>query len=113
MIIIQSLYFFSVLIFSRARAKLANNQLFRFIDVLGGNLQRDKNIHLIEPYDWQKLFTSFDKKLMQIQNTIDKHDKEIINLLEKMGPFIEKISILLEIFEKEYEIFYGKEKKNV
>ncbi len=37
---------------------------------------------MIAPYDWQNLFHSFDRELIDIKNTVDKHDGEIVNVLK-------------------------------
>jgi hypothetical protein len=90
--------------------KQANNQLFRFIDILGENLQKDENVQLIEPYDWQSLFTSFDERLIDIQNIIDKGNRDITEVLKGIKLFLTQNKTLLKQIKDESEAFAKKEK---
>ena len=89
--------------------KKANNQLFRFIDVLGDDLHMEKNVQLLAPYDWQKLFMSFKKQLTEMQNIIDKGDKEIIEVLKQLLNFMKKNTKLLDSLQRENERVFGQD----
>lgn len=91
-----------------AIVKQANDQLFQFIHVLGDNIQKEKNVQLLAPYDWQKLFMSFDERLTDMQRIIDKGDKDIAEVLKSILQMIKKNITLLEILCKESEELFGK-----
>jgi hypothetical protein len=83
--------------------KQANDQLFRFLHVMGDDIEMDKNVQLIAPYDWQNLFLSFDKELTEIKNIVDRHDKDILDILKSILEFLKKNKTLLETLQKDYE----------
>jgi hypothetical protein len=65
-------------------------------------------VQLIAPYDWQKLFHSFDMALLDIRNIVDRQDKEIVNILKPLLEFLEKNANLLETLQKDYEEYFPK-----
>ena len=86
----------------------ANDQLFQFIHVLGADIQMDGNAHLLAPYDWQQLFLSFHKELIDIKTTVDHHDKEISDILKSVLEYLKTNKNLLEALQKEYEGIFPK-----
>ena len=91
-----------------ALIKSANDQLFRLIQVMqqSNSVLVDSKIQMIEPYDWQVLFTSFDERLMEMQRIIDKRDKDIMEFLQTMLPLVKENTKLLKILEEEYNELY-------
>lgn len=85
----------------------ANNQLFQFIDILGDDIYMEKIVRLVTPYDWQALFTSFDKRLADMQNIIDKGDKDIVEVLKPILELMKKNTKLLDALQKENERIFG------
>jgi hypothetical protein len=91
-----------------ATIKEANNQLFQFIQILGDHIEKSKNVQLVAPYDWQNLFLSFDRELIDIKNTVDRHDKEILDILKSISELLKKNKNLLETLQKEYNSYFPK-----
>lgn len=91
--------------------KQAYDQLFRLLYVMREDMQRDKNVELIAPYDWQKLFHSFDMELVDIMNTVDRHDKDIVKILTSILELLKKNATLLEAIQKDYEVYFPPEGK--
>ena len=89
----------------------AYDQLFRLLYVMREDMEKDKNVQLIAPYDWQELFRSFDFGLTHIKNTIDRHDKEIVNVLTSILEMLKKNRNLLEAMQKDYERYFPPEGK--
>ena len=92
--------------------KAANDQLFNFIQVMqqSGNVEIDSKIQMIEPYDWQKIFTSFDERLTDIQKIIDKGNKDITEVLKDLKLYLRENKTLLKQIKAESETFYKKVK---
>jgi hypothetical protein len=90
--------------------KQANDQLFHFIHIMQNSdaIKIDQNVQMIAPYDWQNLFLSFDKELVEIRNTVDRHDKEIVNILKSVLESLKKNKELLQTLQKEYEEYFPK-----
>lgn len=88
--------------------KQADDQLFHFIDVLGGSIHYEKNVQLLAPYDWQALFSSFDKRLAEMRNIIDKGDKDIVEVLKPILEMMKRNTKLLDALQKENEKIFGK-----
>ena len=86
----------------------ANDQLFQFIHVLGDDIEIDKGVQLLAPYDWQKLFFSFDERLTEMQRIIDRGDKEITEVLKSILQMVRKNVAFLDILCKESEELFGK-----
>jgi hypothetical protein len=86
----------------------ANNQLFQFIQVLGDSIEKNKNVELVAHYDWQSMFSGWDRELIYIKNTIDHHDKEITDILKSILQFLKQNKTLLETMRKEYEGYFPK-----
>src|SRR3989304_4308926 len=74
--------------------KQANNQLFQLLHVMESDIEIEKNVQLLAPHDWQNLFLSFDRELIDIKNTVDRHDKEIGNILKSILEFLKKNATL-------------------
>jgi hypothetical protein len=91
--------------------KQANDQLFRFIGILGDEVEIDETVQLIAPYDWQKLFQSFDERLIQIQKAIIKGENDIAETLSKILLWIKKYGSTLDNIEKDRKVLFGKGKK--
>jgi hypothetical protein len=90
--------------------KHANDQLFQFIHVLGDSVYMEKNVQLVSPYDWQELFSSFDKRLAEMENTIDKADKDIVATLKLILEWMRKYDPLLSTLDKENKKLFGEGK---
>jgi hypothetical protein len=90
--------------------KRANDQLFRFIEVMqqSGNVEIDSKIQMIEPYDWQNLFSSFDERLTNMQRIIDKGDKDIIEVLKPLLQLMKENKTLLKKLLRESEKPFGR-----
>ncbi len=86
--------------------KQAYNQLFRFLYVMRDDMERDKNVQLIAPYDWQSLFTGWDRELVHIKNDLERRDKEILDILKSILLLLKQNRTFLEIMQKDYEIFF-------
>lgn len=93
-----------------ALVKRANDQLFDFIQVFqqSGNIEMDSSVQMIEPYDWQKLFSSFDERLTNMQKIIDKGDKDIIEVLKPLLQLMKENKTLLKKLSKDIENPYGR-----
>jgi len=92
--------------------KEAYNQLFRFLYVMRDDMEREKNVQLIAPYDWQNLFLSFDERLTDIERKIDKGDKDIIDVLKSLLKLLEQNKTLLDSLCQGSEAFIKKVKRN-
>jgi len=90
-----------------AVVKQAYDQLFRFLYVMRDDIDRAKNVEFIAPYDWQNLFLSFDKDLVDIKNIVDRHDKSIVDVLKLLVELVEKNKTLLEKIVNENEELFG------
>jgi len=90
--------------------KQANDQLFFFIHIMqnANDIKMDKNVELIVPYDWQKLFLSFDRKLIDIKDVVNHHDQDVLNVLKSILELLKKNKILLDTLQKEYESYFPK-----
>lgn len=90
--------------------KKANDQLFHFIQIMqnSGTVEIDKNIQVVEPYDWQKLFLSFDKRLTDMQKAIDKGDKDIIEVLKLLLQYVKENKTLMKKLLEDSETLFGK-----
>ncbi len=97
---------------SEETIKKAIDQLFHFIHILqsADHLEIDERVQMIAPYDWQKLFRSFDMELVDIKNTVDRHDKEIVNILKLVLDMLKKNITFLEAQQKDYEAVFAPEK---
>jgi hypothetical protein len=86
--------------------KKATDQLFRFLYLMRDDIERSKNYQVIEPYDWQRLFMSFDERLTDMQRIIDKGDKDTIAVLKSLLPMVEKnVEMLKKLCEIDERIF--------
>ena len=97
---------------SEEMIKIANDQLFQIIHILGSNIEMDKNVHLLEPYDWMNLFSDFDERLTKIKDTIDYRDKAIVDILKSVSEMIKKNVALLEVLQNEYSSVFPDEGKS-
>jgi hypothetical protein len=97
--------------FSETIVKEANDQLFQFIHVMRDNIQMDKNVQLIAPYDWQALFTSFDERLTDMQRILAKGEKDIVETLSMILLWIKKYGPVLDALENERKELFGARKK--
>lgn len=88
--------------------KQANDQLFRLIHVMNEDIEQDEDVQLIAPYDWQKLFLSFDKKLIDVKNTIDRRDKDIVDILKSISTLLKEYKIFFKTLQKDYERYFPK-----
>jgi hypothetical protein len=86
--------------------KQANDQLFRFIQIMNEQIEQDKSIQLIAPYNWQQLFLTFEKQLTGIRNLVDRHDKDISEILKSILEFLKTNKTLLETLQKDYEGYF-------
>jgi hypothetical protein len=88
--------------------KKANNQIFHFIHVMqtAGHISMDDKIQMIEPYDWQKLFLSFDKDLVDIRNIVDRHDNEIAKILKSVLDYLKQNKKLLDALQEDYAHYF-------
>jgi hypothetical protein len=91
--------------------KQANDQLFQFIDILGDKLFIERTVRLLDQYDWGWLFASFDKRLAEMRNIIDKGDKDITETLSNILMWMKKYDPILDTMDKEYKKMFGKVKK--
>ena len=78
--------------------KYANDQLFRFIQIMqqSANVEIDPKIQMIEPYDWQNLFSSFDERLTDMQKIMDKGNRDITEVLKSLKLFLTENKHLLK-----------------
>jgi hypothetical protein len=83
----------------------ANDQLFQFLHILEGHIDIDRNVQLLAPYDWQTLFKSFDKELTAIKDTVEHHDKAIVDVLKSILKLLAENKKLLETLQEEYDSF--------
>lgn len=88
--------------------KQAYDQLFRFLYVMRDDMQRDKEVQLVAPYDWQNLFHAFDMELVDIKRTLEHRDKEIVNILQLVFRLLEQNKKLLETMQKDSEKYFPK-----
>lgn len=90
--------------------KRANDQLFNFIRIMqqSGNVEIDSKIQMIEPYDWQNLFSSFNERLTDMQRIIDKGDKDIIEVLKSLLQLIKENKTLLKKLSRDSEKPFGR-----
>ena len=92
--------------------KKAIDQLFHFIQIMqnSNTIEIEKNVQLIAPYDWQKLFTSFDERLTDMQRIIDKSDKDTIEILKTLLQYMKENKTLLKTLCADSEELFGKGK---
>ncbi len=88
--------------------RLAYNQLFRFLYVMRDDMQRDKNVQLIVPFDWMNLFAGWDKVLVEMKNEMEYRDKEILDILKSLLLVLEQNRKSLETMQKDYERIVSK-----
>jgi hypothetical protein len=88
--------------------KQAHDQLFRILYVMKEDIERDKNLQLIAPYNWQNLFMSFDDRLTEIQRIIDKGDKDTIEVLKSLLQLVTENKKLLKTLYKDSEKIFGR-----
>lgn len=86
----------------------ASDQLFSLLFMMRDKIQITKETQLLAPYDWQALFTSFDKRLTDMRNIIDKGDKDIIEVLKPILEMMKRNTKLLDALQKENEKVFGK-----
>jgi len=73
-----------------------------------GNVEIDSKIQMIEPYDWQNLFSSFNERLTDMQRIIDKGDKDIIEVLKSLLQLIKENKTLLKKLSRDSEKPFGR-----
>jgi histidinol phosphatase-like PHP family hydrolase len=87
----------------------AFNQLFRFLYVMREDIERDKNVELIAPYDWMTLFAGWDKVLVKMKNSLEHRDEEIVDILKSILLLLKQNRTFLETMQKDYERFIPKD----
>ena len=86
--------------------KNAYEQLFRFLYLMRDSIERSQNYQVIEPYDWQQVFTAYDEHLNDIRRTIDNRDKAIVDVLTSLLEMTKKNVALLKSLENEYNTLF-------
>jgi hypothetical protein len=88
----------------------ANNQLFDILHIMESKISIDKSVQLIPPYDWQKLFRDFGKRLDEVQMAIDRSDTAIIEVLKPLLQYVKENKALLDTFCRDSQELLGRGK---
>lgn len=92
--------------------KQAYDQLFRFLYVMRDDMERDKNVQLVAPYNWQNLFISFNERLTDMQRIIDRGDKDTVEVLKSLLQLVKENKKLLKTLCIDSEELFGKATEN-
>jgi hypothetical protein len=91
--------------------KQANDQLFIFIHALRDTTVIDKTVQIVKSHDWENRLESFESKLNDIRNTIDRRDKEITETLSSILVWMKKYNPILNAVDEDYKNQLGKVKR--
>jgi len=79
----------------------AIDQLFFFIYLLRDDMVFKQHIELVMPYEWEDKLSTFEKKLTNIHNRLDKRDKDITDILGKINNWMQYYGAVLDEIKKE------------